>query len=87
MRLYITVPCDAENLFIELFPGGETLQKIIVDGVAVLDICKVHNHRYDFKAFFYRSKRIVTCCSYSSKLKLHGAIQKLLQEELHGDVQ
>ena len=87
MRLSFIVPRGAERWYYSLLPGDRRFQKIVVEGVVVFDIVKVHDHRYNLDAFFYDSKRIVSGLSFSSKLKLHGAIQKLLQEELHVDVQ
>ena len=87
MRLSITVPRGAENWYFTILPNGRSFQKIVVEGVVVLDIFKRHNHRYDLDAFFYASKHIVSGYTFTTKSKLYGAIQKLLQEELNVDVQ
>lgn len=87
MRLTITIPRGSEYWLYTILPHGRNFQKIVVEGVVVFDIYKHHDHRYDLDAFFYTSKRIVSGRTYTSKSKLHGAIQKLLQEELHVDVQ
>lgn len=57
-------------------------QRIELQDVVILDICKVHNHRYDLCAFFYRQKIICNTRSFGTKKELYGAIQKLLQEYL-----
>lgn len=57
--------------------------RLVLDDVFVIDVFKVHNHSYFFKAFFYVSKSIYSNCYYSTKSKLLCAIQKLLEEELH----
>ena len=87
MRLAVTVPDGEHNWLYLILPGCSDSQQIVVEGVVVLYIWKIHNHRYDLSAFFYASKRIVSRCSFVSKAKLHGAIQKLLQEELYDVVQ
>lgn len=87
MRCSITVPRGSENWYFTILPGKRNFQKIVVEGVVVFDIYKHHDHRYDLDAFFYASKRIVSGRIYTTKSKLHGAIQKLLQEELNVDVQ
>ena len=87
MRCSIIVPRGEENWSFTILPGNRNFQKIVVEGVVVFDIYKHHNHRYDLDAFFYASKRIVSGLSFTTKSKLHGAIQKLLQEELYDVVQ
>ena len=81
MRLSINIPCGDCDCYYRLLPAGD-YQRIDVEGVVIFDIHKVHDHRYDLKAFFYANKVIVSTCSYSTKSKLYGAIQKLLQEYL-----
>lgn len=87
MRCSITVPRGSENYNFTILPGKRNFQKIVVEGVVVFDIYKHHDHRYDLDSFFYASKRIVSGRMYTTKSKLYGAIQKLLQEELNVDVQ
>ena len=87
MRLYIIVPRGSERWYYTLLPCGNSFQKIVVEDVVVFNIYKYHDHRYRFDAFFYVSKRIYSGFFYNTKSKLHGAIQKLLQEELYVDVQ
>lgn len=86
MTYNIIVPRGTDSWFYTLLPFGN-FQKIVIEGVVVLDIVKHHNHRYDFDAFFYSSKRIISGRTYRTKKELYGAIQKLLQEELYVDVQ
>ena len=87
MRCCITIPDGQHNWFYTILPGNSNFQKIVVEGVVVFDIMKCHPHRYTLNAFFYASKRIVCGWSFTTKSKLHGAIQKLLQEELHDVIQ
>ena len=86
MKYSIIVPRGADLCYIPLLPDGN-VQKIVVDGVVVFVIRKRHSHRYEFDAFFYASKRIVAGFWYKSKKELYGAMLKLIQEELHVDVQ
>lgn len=81
MRYSITIPDGARLWCYSILPFGD-FQRIDVDGVVILDICKFHNHRYDLQAFFYARKHIVSCRSFSTKKELYGAIQNLLQEYL-----
>lgn len=77
----IIVPRGTENWHYTLLGYGD-YQSIDLDGVLIMQIWKVHNHRYDLQAFFYRTKTIIGCRSYGTKKELYGAIQKLLQEFL-----
>lgn len=81
MRYEIIVPRGAERWHYTLLGHGN-YQTIDVDGVLFMQICKIHNHRYDLQAFFYRQKVIIGSCSFGTKKELYGAIQKLLQEYL-----
>ena len=58
-----------------------------VKDVCIIDVYKAHDHRYDLKAFFYDKKYITYQENIRSKKELHGAIQKLLQENLYQAVQ
>lgn len=86
MKYSIFVPRGASFYYFPLLPDGN-FQKIVIDGVVVFDIYKRHNHCYCLDAFFYSSKRIFSGFWYKSKKELYCAIQNLLQEELHVDVQ
>lgn len=86
MQYRISIPHDGWNFVFDLLSSGD-FESIVVDGVVVFQIAKRHNHRYEFDAFFYASKRIYTGYCFKSKKELFGAIQLLLQKELHGDVQ
>lgn len=81
MKHVIQIPCDGMLYCYNLLPSGG-YQKIVRDGVVVMDIVKHHDHRYELSAFFYAQKKIVWPRSYSTKTELYGAIQKLLQENL-----
>lgn len=74
MFLYISSYCYRLN--------PNPYQRIYVSNVCVLDVVKVHSHRYDLQAFFYRDIYIFSLTSFSTKKKLYDAIQKLLQEHL-----
>ena len=54
-----------------------------VENLCIIDIYKIHDHRYDFKAFFYDKKYITYQENIRSKKELYSAIQKLLQQNLY----
>lgn len=81
MRYSFTIPHDGYNWSYTLLPYGD-YQSIDLEGVVFMQIFKVHDHRYDLQAFFYRTKTIFSCQSYCTKKELYGAIQKLLQDKL-----
>lgn len=58
-------------------------QRIEIKNELIIDIFKIHNHKYCFRAFFYNSKRIYSMYYCDSKLKLYSAVQNLLKEELY----
>lgn len=58
-------------------------KRIEIKDELIIDIFKIHNHKYCFKAFFYNSKRIYSMYYCNSKLKLYSAVQNLLKEELY----
>jgi len=69
------------------FNGYRTSRRFEVKNVCIIDIFKYHDHRYDFKAFFYKKKYITYQENIRSKKELYSAIQKLLQENLYLAVQ
>ena len=69
------------------FWGIPDRKRIEVSDVCIIDIYKLHDHRYDLKAFFYKKKRITHKENIRSKKELYSAIQKLLQENLYQAVQ
>lgn len=81
MNYIVQIPVDG---IFHCFPlhlsGG--FQRIDCDGVVILEIRKVHNHRYVLRGFFYRQKIILSERVFSTKKELCGAIQKLLQDYL-----
>lgn len=81
MRYVINVPRGAGTHSYSLLQNSD-YQTIDIDRLVYMEICKIHDHRYDLQAFFYRTKTIISCRSYSTKKELYGAIQKLLQEKL-----
>lgn len=58
-------------------------KRIEVKNVCIIDVYKIHDHRYDLKAFFYKKKRITYQEQIRSKKELYSAIQKLLQKNLY----
>ena len=58
-----------------------------VENVCIIDVYKIHDHRYDLKAFFYKKKRITYQENIRSKKELYSAIQNLLQQNLYEPVQ
>ena len=69
------------------FWGIPDSKRIEVRDVCIIDIYKLHDHRYDLKAFFYEKKHITYQKNIRSKKELYSAIQKLLQENLYQAVQ
>lgn len=61
-------------------------KRIEVPNVCIIDVYKLHDHRYDLKAFFYDRKYITYQENIRSKKELYSAIQNLLQEILNVDV-
>lgn len=69
------------------FYGYPASKHIEVKDVCIIDIRKIHDHRYDLKAFFYEKKFITYQENIRSKKELYSVIQKLLQENLNVAVQ
>ena len=69
------------------FGEGRDSRRCEVEGVCIIDVFKLHDHRYDFKAFFYKKKYITFQNNIRSKKELYSAIQKLLQQNLYDTVQ
>ena len=65
------------------FYNGVSFKRIFVDDVCVIYIHKIHDHRYDLKAFFYESQRIYVHDFIRSKKELYDVVQELLQYELY----
>lgn len=79
---------DGYNQYFSLnFWGIPDSKRIEVRDICIIDIYKLHDHRYDLKAFFYNKKRITYQENIRSKKELYSAIQKLLQENLYQAVQ
>lgn len=81
MRYFICIPHDGSRFYYPLLYHSD-FQCIDVDGVVLLYIWKIHNHKYQLEGFFYSSKVIISCRTFGTKQELYGAIQKLLQEYL-----
>lgn len=82
MKMSFTIPVGEHNYNYTLLPAGWPSQTIIHEGVIYLRIIKRHNHNYELSAFVYKGHKYVYPKNFSTKSKLYGAIQKLLQEEL-----
>lgn len=81
MRLTLSIP-SGDHIYYFRIPVDFNSCRIEVPGVVIIDLFKVHDHRYDIQAFFYNEKVICSSRSFRSKTELYGAIQKLLQEYL-----
>ena len=81
MDLTVSIPYDGVSYRYPLLRSAD-FQRIELSGVVILDIFKIHNHRYELFGFFYRQKIILGPSVYSSKKGLYGAIQKFLQQYL-----
>lgn len=69
------------------FGEGRDLRRYEIEDVCIIDVYKLHDHRYDLKAFFYKKKYITYQESIRSKKELYSAVQKLLQQNLYEIVQ
>lgn len=69
------------------FNEYSTSHRYEVTNVCIIDVYKIHDHRYDMKAFFYKKKRITYQENIRSKKELYSAIQNLLQKNLYEAVQ
>ena len=58
-------------------------KRIEVKNICIIDVYKIHDHRYDLKAFFYKKKHITYKENIRSKKELYSAIQILLKENLY----
>lgn len=81
MDLYFTIPVNDKRFTYPLL-RNTNFQKINHEGVIYLSIYKEHDHKYELAAFIYIKAKYIFPRYYTSKKKLYGAIQKLLQEEL-----
>lgn len=82
MKLYIEVLKDNVIYSWGLLNSAST-SRIVFEDEFILDVWKVHNHSYFYKAFFYKSKTIYSSFEVSTKQKLYCAIQNLLKKELY----
>ena len=57
-------------------------ERIYVENVCVIWLSKYHSHRYDFRAFFYKTKNICYRECLTTKKELISEIQNLLKENL-----
>lgn len=82
MRLHFNIPIGDNKYRVFGCLNNSDYDRIFIENLVIIDIFKIHNHSYCFKAFFYHSKRIYSTEYYNTKSNLYCAIQKLLQEEL-----
>ena len=84
MNLDIHIPCEDGSSYwcYSLRFSPNNYKRIDVENVCVIDIFKYHNHRYDIKCFFYKTKRIYYLECIGTKKELYDVIQKLLKENL-----
>jgi len=89
MYYQLTIPDEngRNHYFSFNFSGYSTLHRYEVKDVCIIDVNKIHDHRYDFKAFFYKKKYITYQENIRSKRELYSAIQNLLQKNLYQAVQ
>lgn len=83
MRLYIDVKNQYDGTTwgfkLDLSAG---YQLIYVPSVLQMELYKYSNHKYAFKAYFFRKGVICSICYFRTLTELYGAIQKDLQEYL-----
>ena len=60
---------------------------IEVENVCVIYLSKWHNHRYDIKCFFYKTKYIYYRECIGTLKELYDVVQTLLQENLYSAIQ
>ena len=76
-----------KHIFYLKFYGYRTYNRYEVKDVCIIDVNKIHDHRYDMRAFFYDKKHITYQENIRSKKELYSAIQELLQRNLSITVQ
>lgn len=84
MRYTICVPLDksSSSFFVFNLDFHGAVKRVVVPDVCIINLFKIHDHRYDLEAFFYSTQFIFSRSSFSTKKKLYDVIQKLLQEFL-----
>lgn len=89
MYYSINIPDEEERVwtFSLGFSEYNKCKRIEVRNVCIIDLYKDHDHRYDLRAFFYKTKRITYQEKIRSKKELYSAIQILLKQNLYGAVQ
>ena len=89
MEHIISIPQENgwNKIFYLYFSEYSMSQRIEVENVCIIDVYKIHDHRYDLKAFFYKKKYITYQKSIRSKKELYRAIQNLLKQNLYQAVQ
>ena len=89
MYYYLSIPDEhgMNHHFSFYFNEYYRSRRFEVPNVCIIDVYKIHDHRYDLKTFFYRKKRITYQKNIRSKKELYSAIQNLLQENLYEAVQ
>lgn len=85
MNIRFSVKLNGVHYCFNFFPSD--YHRFYLEDEFIIYVSKVHNHRYFFKAFFYRSKSIYVSSSFRSKTELFSAIQNMLEDELYHVVQ
>lgn len=86
MKLNFSVKVD-DIYRVFSFLNGCDYDCIHYPGQFLIYVCKVHNHSYYYKAFFYNTLHIYSDYYCNSKTKLFVAVQNLLKNELYDVMQ
>lgn len=86
MKYYIDIPHNGTYYRYPLLENSR-FQLIDLKGTIYLIIYKHHNHKYEMGGFLETKRHYIYQKLFTSKKELYGAIQKLLQENLHVDKQ
>ena len=85
MQNYLIIPDqDGTKHYYQLsFTEDHRALRIYLENVCVIDIYKNHDHNYDFKYFFYKTKRIGYLDHVPSKKELHKQLELILKNHLY----
>lgn len=78
-RIFIKDKNKKYHLFYLDFKDSQS-KRIEVENVCIIDIFKIHNHRYDFKSFFYNTKYIYCENNIRTLKELYNVIQNLIAQ-------
>ena len=83
MKLYFSIPMGNNTFYHSPLCFKYSNYNIIdVDQVCYIVVTKFHDHLYNAKYFFYKTKSLGNF-ECSGLKEMYGAIQKLLQENLY----